>query len=111
MNAILRSTTNLSPQQTAVVDYVLRGRGSLNVVARAGCGKTYLCVAGVIAAVYRERPRDEIVIMAYNKAAADEIKARLAKLGIDDWRRVQAGTCHSFGFAAFRKLAPNVTVD
>lgn len=103
--------SGLSDQQQAVVDFIRNGRGSLNLVARAGCGKTHTVVHGICKTIYDEQPRAEVAAMAYNKAAGNEIKGRLTSIGLTDWRRLQAGTVHSFGFAAWRKAAPNVRID
>lgn len=117
MSVISRLQSNLNSQQLAVVDWILNGRGSLNLVARAGCGKTYTLVQGAVRAIV-EADLGEVALMAYNKDAAGEFKQRLQKMADDlrdpryvDWRRVDAGTVHSFGFRAVRKWAPGVQVD
>ena len=110
-------TANLNSQQQAVVDWVKTGRGSLNLVARAGCGKTYTLIEGAVRAVV-EGDLGEVALMAYNKSAGDEFKHRLAALAertgdkrFGEWKRVQAGTVHSFGFGAVRRWAPDVKVN
>lgn len=110
-------TANLSEQQRAVVNWVRNERGSLNLVARAGCGKTHTLIRGAVRAIV-EGNLGEVALMAYNKAAAEEFKERLSKLSTEtgnpnfiEWRRVQAGTVHSFGFSAVRRWSPNVTID
>src|SRR5579859_4271614 len=97
----------LSPQQLAVIRWVIEGKGSLKLIARAGCGKTFtlLEVAKTIVAL----GLGDVACMAYNKKIADEIKFKFEKIGYD-WKVAQAGTCHSFGFAAWRKVAPHVKV-
>lgn len=116
--------TNLNEQQQAVVDWIVRGSGSLNLIARAGCGKTFTLVRGAIRAIV-ENNLGELAIMAYNKSAGDEFKDRIAAMAkeaasegnrslsanLGDWRKVQAGTVHSFGFGAVRKWSPGVKVD
>lgn len=97
-----------SVQQTAVIEWIYNERGSLELLARAGCGKTYTLMRAVTAIVKAER--GDVALMAYNKKIADELKFKIQQLGYD-WRIAQAGTCHSFGFAAWRKMAPNVKVD
>lgn len=106
MNAI-----TLSSQQQATIDWVRRRKGSAVLQARAGTGKTFTIVNGVVHTIYNEQPRASVAVMAYNKAAGDEINSRLQTAGLTDWKRVKAGTCHSFGFQAFRKMAPQVRVD
>lgn len=98
----------LSPQQQAVVNWVSNDKGSLELVARAGCGKTSTLME-VIKTIAASKLGD-VAVMAYNKAIANELKAKLDKLGID-WKVAQAGTVHSFGFGAWRKVAPNVQID
>lgn len=98
-----------SAQQSAVSDWVLNGKGSLELVARAGCGKTSTLL--MVSKTIYERNLGEIAIMAYNKAIADEVKAKTQSAGLTDWKKIQVGTVHSFGFGAWRKSAPNVTVD
>ena len=113
--------TRLNTQQTAIIDWTANGRGSANVVARAGCGKTFTLVRGVVRTIV-EGNLGEVALMAFNKAAADEFKERIEAMAkepenrhiataLRDWRRVQTGTVHSFGFAAVRKWAPGVKVD
>lgn len=70
---------------------------NLALVARAGCGKTSTILLGVDALVKAD-PTLEIVVCAYNKAIADEVKEKLVKAGHNDWRRVTATTIHSLGF-------------
>src|SRR3990167_10750293 len=103
----------LNPQQTAVVDWIVNGTGSLNLIARAGCGKTYTLIEGAVRAIV-EHDLGDVALMAYNKSAGEEFKARLARMNDPrflDWKKVQAGTVHSFGFGAVRKWAPKVKGD
>lgn len=93
-----------SPQQQAVLDWTKNGTGSLNLVARAGCGKTSTLMM-VVDAI----PKSETVVMlAYNKSIAEEIKAKLATMGKPN---AVACTVHSVGFQAWRKVCPKVKVD
>jgi superfamily I DNA/RNA helicase len=110
-------THDLSKQQQDVVDWIRNGSGSLNLIARAGCGKTYTLVRGAVRAIV-EGNLGTVALMAYNKAAAEEFKGRLAAIQQEsgdqrfaDWRIVDTGTVHSFGFRAIRKWSPNVKVD
>lgn len=98
----------LSDQQIDVVRWVLEGKGSLELLARAGCGKTFtlMRVVQAIAAC----GLGDVALMAYNKKIADELKAKLTELGLD-WKQAMAGTVHSFGFGAWRKVSPHVNVD
>jgi len=110
-------TEKLSPQQRDVVDWVRNGSGSLNLIARAGCGKTYTLVRGAIRAIV-EGNLGDVALMAYNKAAAEEFKARLTAIAAEtsdarfiNFKNVEAGTVHSFGFRVVRKWSPTVKVD
>lgn len=97
-----------SQQQQAVIDFVKKEKGSLNLVARAGCGKT-----STIEMAVKEIVADRLgqaVVLAYNKAIANELKFRLQRNNID-WKQAEAGTVHSFGFRSWKKVAPNVVVD
>src|SRR5690606_14593669 len=85
-----------SEQQQAFLDWCERGQGSCILEAVAGAGKTTTLLEGV------KRIKGQVAVLAYNKKIADEIKGRLAKMGID-WKKCQAGTVHSFGFSACRK--------
>jgi superfamily I DNA/RNA helicase len=99
---------SLSEQQLAVIRWVYEGTGSLELLARAGCGKTFTLMK-VVAAIAEDKLGD-VALMAYNKKIADELKQKLDEAGYD-WRVAQAGTVHSFGFAAWRKVAPRVQID
>lgn len=98
----------LSPQQSAVLKWVTTDKGSLELVARAGCGKTFTLMQ-VVETVAKNH-LGSIAIMAYNKSIADELKSKLSNLKID-WKVAIAGTVHSFGYSAWRKIAPNVKTD
>lgn len=89
-----------SPQQSAVIDWVKHGTGSAFVEAVAGAGKTTTLIGAL------RETRGTVDFTAYNKKIADEIKAKVAKLDLG--KRVQVGTFHSFGFAAWRKVYPKV---
>jgi superfamily I DNA/RNA helicase len=90
-----------TPQQQAITQEILNGRDNVLVRARAGCGKTsqILMATQAIAAVH---PRAEVTICAFNKAIADEIKARLEAAGLSDWKRYQGATLHSLAFGLLR---------
>jgi DNA helicase II / ATP-dependent DNA helicase PcrA len=93
-----------SPQQTAFIDWCRTGSGSCILEAVAGSGKT-TTLLGAVANI-----TGQVAILAYNKKIADEIKNKLADLGID-WKKCEAGTVHSFGFRAYRKAFPKVKLD
>lgn len=90
-----------SPQQEAVFSAVEDPQGgNIAVEAVAGSGKTTTLVEACA------RMKGSVAFCAYNKKIADEIKVRVAKMA-----NVRAGTFHSFGFSAWRRVAPNVRVD
>ncbi len=100
-----------SPQQRAVMEWVINEKGSLNLVSRAGTGKSTTIVNGILFSIYHLLPDSEAVAMAFNKNAGDDLKAKINELGMTDWRRVSGGTFHSFGLSAFKRFAPNAKVD
>lgn len=101
-----------SIQQEAVIQWVRLGSGSALVPAVAGAGKTTTMVDVVeeIANNTNGR-RTSVAFCAYNAAIAAEIKAKLEARGIGFPQGVTSGTFHSYGFGAWRKVAPNVKVD
>lgn len=98
----------LLPQQKAVIDWVINDKGSLELMARAGCGKTFTLME-IVKTVVAHKLGD-VVLMAFNKSIADELKAKLERLGCK-WPDAEAGTVHSFGFRAWKKSAPNVQIN
>ncbi|HDY88236.1 MAG TPA: ATP-dependent helicase, partial [bacterium] len=94
---------NWNDQQQDVIDWVVTGEGSLNLIARAGCGKTFTLVQGVVKTIV-DKDLGEIALMAYNKAAAEEFKGKLKEMGgeYNNWKKVTAGTVHSFGMSAVK---------
>jgi DNA helicase-2/ATP-dependent DNA helicase PcrA len=91
-----------SPQQAAVYEFVRHGQGSARVIAVAGAGKTTTLIDAV------SLMQGSVAFMAYNKKIAVEIQDRL-KAGAGP--SVKAGTFHSFGFQAWRRVAPKVQVN
>ena len=92
----------LSPQQQAVIDWVKNGKGSMNLIARAGCGKTstLMEIAKVI--------KGSGFMGAFNKSIAEEFTERLkAQRSFN----VQGRTIHSAGMAAWSKVARGVRID
>lgn len=92
-----------SPQQQAVFDFVTNGRGSAFITAVAGAGKTTTIVEAC------RRMEGSICFAAYNTKIAEEIKAKIAKLNLSN--RIDVGTFHKFGFAAWRKVHPKVRLS
>jgi DNA helicase-2/ATP-dependent DNA helicase PcrA len=93
-----------SPQQVDVLRYAREESGNGLIEAVAGSGKTSTLIelCKVI--------RGNCAFMAYNKKIADEIGFKLTAAGINI-QIIQSGTCHSFGFRAWRSVAPTVRID
>jgi DNA helicase-2/ATP-dependent DNA helicase PcrA len=92
-----------SPQQAAFFKWVQFGKGSAFVEAVAGAGKTTTLIKAL------GMMNGSVAFAAYNKKIADEIKEKVAKLGLGN--RVRVGTFHSFGFNAWRRVHPSVRLE
>jgi DNA helicase II / ATP-dependent DNA helicase PcrA len=93
----------LSPQQEAVIDFVRNREGNAILEAVAGSGKTTTLIETC------KYLRGPTAFAAFNKAIADEIGRKL--LAVKAPRGIRAATFHSFGFQAWRKVAPRVRVE
>lgn len=93
-----------SQQQAAFLDWIVNGKGSCVLEAVAGAGKTTTLIEAV------ERAPGSVALLAYNRKIADEIKAKLAKRGVD-WKKANANTVHGFGLGAYKKTFPKVQVE
>lgn len=107
MSIISAKATNWSPQQTDVFDWVTDDTGSLNLVARAGCGKT-TTLLGVVGTII-DHGMGGIFLGAYNKAIAAELKVKLSDMGVD-WKQAEANTMHAIGFRLWRQANPSVVM-
>lgn len=105
------SSTSFKPttQQQQFIDALVDPReGHLCLRARAGCGKTATILMGVDA-YSAANPGHEMLVCAFNRAIADEVKDKLIARGHTDWRRVSAATAHSLGLSTFKfMLKPRV---
>ncbi len=92
---------NPSEQQTAVIEWVKNGKGSLRLDAFAGCGKTstLLMITPFL--------KGEAIMLAFNKAIADEIQGKLSARGV---KHVTAKTMHSLGLSSWRRIAPKAEI-
>jgi superfamily I DNA/RNA helicase len=79
-----------SPYQEAIFRSVAEGKESIIIDAGAGCGKTVT----IVRSLQYANPRLSILFLAFNKAIAEELKARVPK-------NVKAATFHSVGFGAW----------
>lgn len=91
---------NPSPQQVAIFEEFRHGTGHLVLDARAGTGKTTTILEGIELA-----PESRIVMCAFNKVIAEELKTRLRN------PRASARTLHSLGNGIVLSHWNRVTVD
>jgi DNA helicase-2/ATP-dependent DNA helicase PcrA len=94
----------LSPQQARAVDFVIYEEGDAILEAVAGSGKTHTLLQMC------QHLQGSVALCAFNKSIATELGFKLLKMGIDT-KRVRAQTFHSFGFSAWRRVAPGVKVN
>ena len=96
-------------QQQAILDELLNSTSSIAIVARAGCGKTSTILLAVDQEA-RRAPQAEIVVCAYNKSIADEVKGKLIERG-HTGRNVMAATIHSMGYGLVRFALNNPKIE
>lgn len=90
-----------SPQQDDIFAWFRSGeKRNLVVRARAGCGKTTTILAGVELA-----PEAAILLAAFNKDIADELRSRITN------PRVEAKTLHALGYQFVRYRWKGITVE
>ena len=77
------------------MDWAEGGTGSLNLIARAGCGKTSTLVE------LARRIKGRVFMGAFNKAIAEELKGKIGPVP-----NVTAGTMHSLRFSIWRSIHP-----
>jgi superfamily I DNA/RNA helicase len=92
-----------SPQQAAFFTFVAAQKGNAFVEAVAGAGKTTTLIHAC-----KLLSGQQIAFAAYNKKIAVEIGQKTKSAGLDN---VKAGTFHSFGYSAVRKVFPNAKLD
>lgn len=95
-------TRTLSPQQEVVRNFPHTHRGSAFAEAVAGAGKTTTAMYMIA------ETTGSVGVMAYNKSAALEFDHKARELGFSFGNRVRFGTCHSFGFGAWRYVHKGV---
>lgn len=98
----------LSPQQTAILEYLRTATGNGVVLARAGCGKTFT-IKQMVRFIY-ENNMGDCYIGAFNRAIADEVGADIAAMEIP-WNVCSVNTAHGFGLGAIRRMWPKINVD
>lgn len=86
-----------STQQTTIFDWFEAGPGSGNLIvaAYAGTGKTTTILEGV-----NRAPEARVLLAAFNKRIADELKGRLTN------PHAEARTLHAVGFSIIRAISP-----
>jgi DNA helicase II / ATP-dependent DNA helicase PcrA len=98
------STFIPSQQQADFLNWVSEGSGSCILEAVAGAGKTTTIIEAI------ERTQGGVLILAYNKKIAEEIKAKLQQRDID-WKTAEASTVHAAGLRGYRKAFPSFKTD
>ena len=110
----------LDAAQRAAVEH---GRGPARVLAPAGSGKTKTLVSRVAELVARGVDPGGILLLAFNRKAAEQLEERLAALGIATTRRIReehglrpaavhCATFNAFGYRYQREIvAARFTVD
>jgi superfamily I DNA/RNA helicase len=93
-----------SPQQADVFKFIATQSGNAFVEAVAGAGKT----TTLVHACKLLSDKRSIAFAAYNKKIALEIGAKTKAAGLTN---VQAGTFHSFGYSAVRKVFDKAKLD
>ncbi len=92
----------LSPQQEVVRQFPKTHRGNAFAEAVAGAGKTTTAIMMIA------ETTGTVGCMAFNKTAALEFDHKAKQLGFQFGNRVRFGTCHSFGFGAWRYVHKGV---
>lgn len=89
-------------QQVAFENEITGGEGHVALLARAGSGKTTTILNSVVA-YNKKYPNHEIAVCAYNKAIAEEMKAKLVKMDVNiPWRSLNIATLHSMGYGLLK---------
>jgi superfamily I DNA/RNA helicase len=89
-----------SEQQTSIFTWFKDGSGNLVVRARAGTGKTTTIIEAI-----RYAPEESILLAAFNKKIAEELKTKLRN------PKAEAKTLHSVGFGFVMKNWKGVRLD
>lgn len=90
----------MNPEQREVVQH---GEGPLQVLAGAGSGKTRALVHRIAYLIGSGVEPSSILAVTFSKKAADEMNARLTKLGVTECR---VGTWHSVALEILREERP-----
>lgn len=90
----------LSPQQQAVMSWAAQQQGHLNLVARAGCGKSTTLFE------LSKRVDGSVIYLAYNKKIVTEFEPHFKEIP-----NAKASTVHAAGFGAWKRVSPSCEVD
>lgn len=97
------SSVVLDPSQQAVIDHVAGVGGPLQVLAGPGSGKTTTLVELVVERISSGAVRpDEVLVLTFSRAAAQEVRARIARRLDRTVSTTPAMTFHSFCYALVR---------
>lgn len=91
---------NWSDEQLEIFEWFENGEGNLIIRARAGCAKTTSILEGV-----NRAPERRILLAAFNKSIADEMKSRVLNPAV----RVQ--TLHALGLSFCHRHITDLQVD
>ncbi len=80
---------------------VLHGRGPVRVLAPAGAGKTKTLISRVAELIARGVDPGAILLLAFNRMAAEQFEERLAALGIATTRHIRGAHPHAVHCATF----------
>jgi len=94
-----------SVQQAAFFNWIDSGSGSAMLEAVAGSGKTTTLLQAL------PRTSGTVAFVAFGKKIAEEIKARIARDGLDPQGRITASTVHALGLQIYRNHYPRAKVD
>ena len=93
---------NPSPEQLAIFQELQSGKDHLIIEAVAGSGKTTTIIRAILDYLQGER----VAVAAFNRAIADEVKAKLGYVP-----GVFANTVHGFGYQVWRAVNLVVKFD
>jgi len=97
---MIDSTRQWSEQQKAIFGKFKSGKGNVVVRARAGTGKTTTILEGISYA-----PENKILLAAFNKKIAEELKTKLRN------PNAEAKTLHSIGFGFILRNWSGINLD
>jgi superfamily I DNA/RNA helicase len=104
--ALVTSTETIarvwSEFQEAIFAEFANGSQNVQIIARAGTGKTTTIMAGVAYA-----PESSILVAAFSKSIEVELNKRIAELQL---KNVVSKTLHALGFGCIRRFWPDVRV-